>query len=75
MGNVCALPRVLAQGVPSGVSISLDVTPTCSPFRSHTTLKLTKVNTYGLVYVWEGSDESLKPLLLAAHQGWTVRLS
>ena len=38
--------------------------------RSHTSLKLTKVNTYGLVYVWEGSDESLKPLLLAAHQGW-----
>ncbi|GJE90960.1 carboxypeptidase S [Phanerochaete sordida] len=34
----------------------------------HATLKLTKVNTYGLVYVWEGSDASLKPLLLTAHQ-------
>ncbi|KAL1941154.1 hypothetical protein VTO73DRAFT_7366 [Trametes versicolor] len=34
----------------------------------HSTLKLTKVNTYGLVYVWEGSDSDLKPLLLAAHQ-------
>ncbi|KAI0924588.1 hypothetical protein AcW2_005436 [Taiwanofungus camphoratus] len=34
----------------------------------HTTLKLTKVNTYGLVYAWKGSDESLKPLLLTAHQ-------
>ncbi|KDQ61780.1 hypothetical protein JAAARDRAFT_204220 [Jaapia argillacea MUCL 33604] len=34
----------------------------------HSTLELTKVNTYGLVYVWKGSDESLKPLLLAAHQ-------
>ncbi|RDB15819.1 Carboxypeptidase S [Hypsizygus marmoreus] len=34
----------------------------------HTTLNLTKVNTYGLLYVWEGSDASLKPLLLAAHQ-------
>lgn len=39
------------------------------PFRSHTTLKLTKVNTYGLLYEWEGTDASLKPLLLAAHQG------
>ncbi len=38
-------------------------------FPSHTTLKLTKVNTYGLLYEWEGTDASLKPLLLAAHQG------
>jgi Gly-Xaa carboxypeptidase len=29
---------------------------------------LTKINTYGLVYIWEGSDPSLKPLLLMAHQ-------
>ena len=35
---------------------------------SHSTLKLTKVNTWGLVYAWKGSDASLKPLLLAAHQ-------
>ncbi|TFK51753.1 carboxypeptidase S [Heliocybe sulcata] len=34
----------------------------------HSTLALTKVNTYGLVYEWKGSDSSLKPLLLAAHQ-------
>ncbi|THH17842.1 hypothetical protein EW146_g3057 [Bondarzewia mesenterica] len=34
----------------------------------HSHLELIKVNTYGLVYVWKGSDESLKPLLLAAHQ-------
>ncbi|KAH8116276.1 carboxypeptidase S [Phellopilus nigrolimitatus] len=31
----------------------------------HSSLKLTKVNTYGLVYEWVGSDPSLKPLLLA----------
>jgi len=36
---------------------------------SHANLKLTKVNTYGLYYEWRGSDVSLKPLLLAAHQG------
>ena len=36
--------------------------------RSHSSLELTKVNTYGLVYVWKGSDASLKPLLLLAHQ-------
>ncbi|KAI9064054.1 carboxypeptidase S [Trametes sanguinea] len=34
----------------------------------HATLKLTKVNTWGLVYHWQGSDSSLKPVLLAAHQ-------
>ncbi|KAH9945712.1 carboxypeptidase S [Amylocystis lapponica] len=36
--------------------------------QTHATLELTKVNTYGLVYVWKGSDSSLKPLLLTAHQ-------
>ncbi|KAL5537057.1 hypothetical protein ACEPAF_880 [Sanghuangporus sanghuang] len=34
----------------------------------HSFLKVTKVNTYGLIYEWEGSDQSLKPLLLTAHQ-------
>ncbi|CAA7262813.1 unnamed protein product [Cyclocybe aegerita] len=34
----------------------------------HATLNLTKINTYGLHYEWKGSDASLKPLLLAAHQ-------
>jgi Gly-Xaa carboxypeptidase len=37
-------------------------------FHSHSTLSLTKVNTYGLVYTWKGSDDSLKPLVLMAHQ-------
>ncbi|KAI0322814.1 carboxypeptidase S [Amylostereum chailletii] len=34
----------------------------------HASLSLSKVNTYGLIYTWQGSDPSLKPLLLAAHQ-------
>ncbi|KAF7977114.1 hypothetical protein HWV62_4719 [Athelia sp. TMB] len=34
----------------------------------HSTLKVTKVNTWGLVYHWQGSDADLKPILLAAHQ-------
>lgn len=34
----------------------------------HAELELTKVNTYGLIFVWNGSNEGLKPLLLAAHQ-------
>ncbi|TCD60651.1 hypothetical protein EIP91_009738 [Steccherinum ochraceum] len=34
----------------------------------HATLSLTKINTYGLVYEWTGSNAALKPLLLAAHQ-------
>jgi len=34
----------------------------------HTTLHLEKVNTHGLLYTWEGSDSSLKPTVLMAHQ-------
>lgn len=34
----------------------------------HQTLQLDKVNTHGLAYTWLGSDISLKPLLLMAHQ-------
>jgi len=34
----------------------------------HSTLRLTKVNGYALMYEWEGSDTTLKPLLLTAHQ-------
>ncbi|KAF8308589.1 carboxypeptidase S [Cantharellus anzutake] len=34
----------------------------------HDRLEVTNINTYGLVYRWEGSDASLKPLLLMAHQ-------
>lgn len=34
----------------------------------HSHLKLTKVNTYGLVYHWQGSNSGLKPILMAAHQ-------
>lgn len=33
----------------------------------HTNLQRTKVATYALVYHWQGTDTSLKPLLLAAH--------
>ncbi|KAF9070917.1 hypothetical protein BDP27DRAFT_1446637 [Rhodocollybia butyracea] len=34
----------------------------------HKTFSLTKVNTYGLLYEWMGTDSSLKPYILAAHQ-------
>ncbi|KAM7185119.1 hypothetical protein V8F20_011933 [Naviculisporaceae sp. PSN 640] len=34
----------------------------------HAKLKVEKVNTHGLLYTWEGSDVSLKPTLLMAHQ-------
>ncbi|KIJ20954.1 Merops: M20.UNA, partial [Paxillus involutus ATCC 200175] len=36
--------------------------------KRHSTLEVTKVNTYGLILLWKGSDTTLKPLLLAAHQ-------
>ena len=35
----------------------------------HAGLELTKVNTYGLIFVRKGSESVLKPLLLTAHQG------
>ncbi|KAK8090643.1 peptidase family M20/M25/M40 [Apiospora phragmitis] len=34
----------------------------------HKTLKLDKINTHGLLYTWQGSNKSLKPLVLMAHQ-------
>ncbi|KAL8279436.1 hypothetical protein RQP46_008248 [Phenoliferia psychrophenolica] len=34
----------------------------------YTQLSLVKVNTYGLVFEWTGSDPSLQPILLAGHQ-------
>ncbi|KAF4583535.1 hypothetical protein EYR38_002287 [Pleurotus pulmonarius] len=34
----------------------------------HSNLELTAVNTYGIVFVWNGSDDTKKPLLLAGHQ-------
>ncbi|KAJ4137163.1 hypothetical protein NW768_002744 [Fusarium equiseti] len=34
----------------------------------HERLKLEKVNTHGLLYTWPGSDPSLKPTVLMAHQ-------
>ncbi|KAF7338838.1 Carboxypeptidase S [Mycena sanguinolenta] len=35
--------------------------------RVHANLALQKVNTYGLIYTWQGSDATLKPLLLMGH--------
>ncbi|KAJ2915488.1 hypothetical protein MD484_g4928, partial [Candolleomyces efflorescens] len=34
----------------------------------HANLQLSFVNTHGLFYQWTGTDEDLKPILLAAHQ-------
>ncbi|KAI0456819.1 peptidase family M20/M25/M40 [Xylaria acuta] len=34
----------------------------------HTTLALEKVNTHGLLYTWKGTDASLRPTVLMAHQ-------
>jgi hypothetical protein len=34
----------------------------------HKTLEKETVNKFGLLYTWKGKDESLKPLLLMAHQ-------
>lgn len=34
----------------------------------HEKLKVEKVNTHGLLYTWQGSDEERKPVVLMAHQ-------
>lgn len=34
----------------------------------HRSLRLERINTHGLVYTWHGKNESLKPILLLAHQ-------
>ncbi|KAF8707397.1 carboxypeptidase s, partial [Rhizoctonia solani] len=34
----------------------------------HATMTQTRINTHGLLYHWPGSDSSLKPILLTAHQ-------
>ncbi|KAJ3798365.1 carboxypeptidase S [Lentinula aff. detonsa] len=34
----------------------------------YSTLRVTTINTYGLVFHWQGSNDSVKPLLLTAHQ-------
>ncbi|KAJ6571304.1 hypothetical protein B0H19DRAFT_1129688 [Mycena capillaripes] len=34
----------------------------------HSTLSLTKVNTYGLLFEWTGSNRSLRPVMLMGHQ-------
>ncbi|EJT98488.1 carboxypeptidase S [Dacryopinax primogenitus] len=34
----------------------------------HETLRKERVNTWGLVYTWQGYEPELKPLMLAAHQ-------
>jgi carboxypeptidase PM20D1 len=36
--------------------------------RLHATLKLEKVNGYGLLYEWTGADPNLPPIVLLAHQ-------
>ncbi|KAJ7895118.1 hypothetical protein B0H13DRAFT_2234604 [Mycena leptocephala] len=38
-------------------------------FHKHASLKLQKINTYGLLYEWTGLNNTLNPVLLAAHQG------
>ncbi|CAE6428447.1 unnamed protein product [Rhizoctonia solani] len=36
--------------------------------KAHATLTQTRINTHALLYHWPGSDSSLKPILLTAHQ-------
>lgn len=77
--SICSIPRISFGSVPSRVNkfyAFIHITPELIyNFESHSTLNLTKVNTYGLWYEWKGSDTSLKPILLAAHQGIHITYS
>lgn len=42
---------------------------TSSEYPSFETLKVTKVNTHGIVLHWQGSDKAALPVVMAAHQG------
>ena len=35
---------------------------------AHRSMALTRVDTHGLIYTWQGTDQSLKPVVLMAHQ-------
>jgi hypothetical protein len=67
-------PPVISSYVCAKVSSKVKRNVTILHRISHESLTLTKVNTYGLLYEWKGSDDTLKPLLLAAHQGSAANL-
>lgn len=62
------IKRRSGTSIPPCVSTDRN-TRECADPRSHKNLKQTKVDTYALIYEWFGSDESLQPLFLTAHQG------
>ena len=73
LGCLRQVPRILGRCLPESASYSNSPPPrssvshlTCRRFQK---LEVIKVNTYGLVLRWQGSDQSLLPVLLAAHQG------
>jgi len=70
MGRVWNISCIPARDISSGVRLLHAKTLSLSHTQSsHQHLKLTKINTFGLVYEWTGSNSTLKPVLLASHQG------
>lgn len=70
MGNIWRTTQLLTEGISSRVRHRTSHKHYPPNFyHRHSTLELTKVNTYGLLYRWKGTDDSLKPLLLLSHQG------
>ena len=67
--NFRSICELLSQMRKKFIPIVLQHELTLGRQTRHVSLTLTKVNTYGLVYHWQGSDASLKPILLAGHQG------
>jgi hypothetical protein len=74
LGNVRSAAQIFRGAFPTRVrfcptaSFVTDIYRACGG-RSHSRLQVTKVNTYALVFHWQGSDESLKPVILTGHQG------
>ncbi len=72
MGDLRSTTRVPCGPLSFSVRTPSDLVPAIannSIRHRHASLRKTHVNKYALVYHWQGSDDSLKPALLTAHQG------
>lgn len=66
------LHEYLERAFPLVYALLLENPSIFSPSFRYAKLRVTKVNTYGLVFHWQGSTDA-KPILLTAHQGWRTK--
>jgi len=66
MGDIFKLSRLSRKNLSENVNANSSK----GCLSRHSLLKVEKINTWGLVYTWEGSDPDLKP---SCHIPWTSR--